>query len=1415
MANAFSFPTSSGKIPVRSFVTCNINSLSLHEPGGLSGRKHAAINTVTSLALAHDVVCIQDVRAGTEADSANGRDAQAVSDRYAAELKSSLPRHLIRFNSYDSASGGVLTIIAPELSDHSISHAHIVDNHVLRTTITSPSDPHSHVTFFNCYLSHNPSEWSKQVSALAKTPFPPNSVLLGDLNHAPDALDRSSDYVDRSETARAEYDTFLLRKRLEEVPQLMHTFYRYNSSSNTLVSSRIDHVYTNFDFTTLLKHHPDASIFMGAPNTLCSYRKPPAWGREDWEQLQEEPSLQDRQLIERCPKSDEGARHITDHLPISIRLSDQSAAFTSAFPRFPAAILNHPDFASTFTSLWRASARPSQPWARLRQLKKVIYLTAKRLKNAVRESLSSEKDSELGLAIRILHDAEKCTHAHLCDRYPEAPHLTSLANNGASELLEYINDQLAIKSFDSETARPQSKIAAIASSLPQTRSRITCLFVPAEEECASDAPCVPTFDTRKITDIVHTFWRDKWARKQISDPAPLFRAFGRKLKLAPTPIQLKSFTSAISEAAKRESAPGPDGIPFQVYAKISDFAAPVLLACFQDMQRSGTAPGSFNEGLLYLIPKVPTNCVEDTRPLVVNNTDNRIISTVINESITPAINTVVSRQQTGFRKHLPFSVEDNICFYNEKFYTALAEGRVYDILLIDFKKAFDSIAHEAVFKMLKEVGFDSHYQNAIKALFHNAHCYTTTDPGYTKRINFEAGIKQGCPLSPSLFILVIEVLLDMLQETTQSDVRFYADDAAVGDDDIIPKIPAIQECLKVFGAHTGLFVNEPKTVAVTTGVTSELRSGLDAHGWTQVKLAGSTRYLGIYIGFDTTLEEIVNVPYQKFLSRFHLYMSCKDSYSLPKRVLIWNTWLISVFNFVIKFVTIPEYYLSLIDAACRRFVGSTLVQSLQLSRPYWLCGLKSPLRDLSKANLAALISRAEQPPFMHDNDPYSMNFRSQRQQAVDFVSKQYGVNVKGGTDAAAAYRVIQHSPSSLREYYPYLRERLAAVDVRDKRFDIFMANYKKIPSWLPDYGSFALFRLAHNMFLTDSRFTNSPTLCHLCKREGCPDSSRHIFHDCSVSTSALRTLSDLLLWDRSDVGRVGWLCADKDLHSNTVATMCVLINSVWVARCHAAGGRSGFTAAWIVEDCLSRLHKMHDRFFIANFPRNHVPNRHKISYKRASKTKTANDQVSPPLQRHIDLYISSLTPGTLVTFTDGSSIGNPGPTGAGAVFFNSSHPTSPTHSIHASLGTSTNNAGELFAIGLAIETATNAGYSGAVHVFSDSKFARDSISGAHSAGGINALLLRKVKKRICNYRCAHPNNSIRLHYVAAHQDITQNELADQQAGIGSKRAASLQQDSSLLGSFCDRDDASFLSLAHRRTHPSLLDILPNRQPPPD
>ena len=86
------------------------------------------------------------------------------------------------------------------------------------------------------------------------------------------------------------------------------------------------------------------------------------------------------------------------------------------------------------------------------------------------------------------------------------------------------------------------------------------------------------------------------------------------------------------------------------------------------------------------------------------------------------------------------------------------------IISIDAEKAFDKIQHPFVIKTLNKMGIESKYLNIIKAIYdkHTANIILNSEK--LKAFPFRLGTRQGCPLSPLLFNIVLEVLATAIRQ---------------------------------------------------------------------------------------------------------------------------------------------------------------------------------------------------------------------------------------------------------------------------------------------------------------------------------------------------------------------------------------------------------------------------------------------------------------------------------------------------------------------------------------------------------------------------------------------------------------------------------------------------------------------------
>lgn len=80
------------------------------------------------------------------------------------------------------------------------------------------------------------------------------------------------------------------------------------------------------------------------------------------------------------------------------------------------------------------------------------------------------------------------------------------------------------------------------------------------------------------------------------------------------------------------------------------------------------------------------------------------------------------------------------------------------ILFLDFRKAFDSIEHQFMFKALDLFGFGEQFKKSIRTLYTSGNSSVKLSHGTTKRFRIERGIRQGCPVSAYLFLLPMQIL---------------------------------------------------------------------------------------------------------------------------------------------------------------------------------------------------------------------------------------------------------------------------------------------------------------------------------------------------------------------------------------------------------------------------------------------------------------------------------------------------------------------------------------------------------------------------------------------------------------------------------------------------------------------------------
>lgn len=213
-----------------------------------------------------------------------------------------------------------------------------------------------------------------------------------------------------------------------------------------------------------------------------------------------------------------------------------------------------------------------------------------------------------------------------------------------------------------------------------------------------------------------------------------------------------------------KAAPGPDGIPYIVYKKCPSVRKH-LVKIYNKIWSRKEIPVAFGEAAFVLIPKkdVVTN-PKDTRPIALTNTISKIFFSLLQFKIS---NFMIKNSyfrpnhQKGFLPGISGCLEHNT-LVAESLKDARTFERQITVCWIDLENAFGSVQHELMTFAMRWYNFPTQIINIITSYYSNLKFKITTKEGYTGPLKYNVGLFQGCCLSPIVFNVVINILIDKL-----------------------------------------------------------------------------------------------------------------------------------------------------------------------------------------------------------------------------------------------------------------------------------------------------------------------------------------------------------------------------------------------------------------------------------------------------------------------------------------------------------------------------------------------------------------------------------------------------------------------------------------------------------------------------
>ena len=386
-------------------------------------------------------------------------------------------------------------------------------------------------------------------------------------------------------------------------------------------------------------------------------------------------------------------------------------------------------------------------------------------------------------------------------------------------------------------------------------------------------------DKEEILEHITQFYEKLYtSRNSTSDPSYLLDIKSPKLseeekKSLNAPISLEE-TRIVINQMKADKCPGLDGFPIEFYRGFKKELKYTTHSLILRYANEHVLNGSAREGVISLLEKPGKDRLRiiNWRPLTMLCCDYKIFAKILANRLQLVLPTIVHTDQKGFIKdryigHNLLELLSTLQYCEDKKVPSY-------LMALDYEKAFDKVQLTALEQVMSMFNLGETFIQWAMTCLRDFKSSVINAGTRSRSFKVTRGLKQGCPLSPLLFNLMVEVLAIKIRQNanikgiTVKDIRKvlgqFADDMWIVSEFDQTSFNTTIDLLEKFSLYSGLNINYNKTEILRIGSLRDSNATFYSHlplVWSD----GSIKILGIDI--TTNPEKTMQINMEKILMK--------------------------------------------------------------------------------------------------------------------------------------------------------------------------------------------------------------------------------------------------------------------------------------------------------------------------------------------------------------------------------------------------------------------------------------------------------------------------------------------------------------------------------------------------------------------